>query len=294
MPGWAHQGMPGTEWDPVHLSAPSYRYRCGPCREPVENARGEDGFELLGKHHQHVAVASLRPILGRQRNRKGTYHGPECRQADAPTANATASFLQIFSDMNRTKASLMAVVAGVALAGCATLSEIAALRRVDFSLSGTTGTTLAGVPIEQARSIDDLRTTDVVRIGAALARGELPLESDLLVEAANPADGVQARLLELDWTLFLEDEETVSGVLDREFVLPPGDPVTIPVRVRLDLLDFFDGSTEELVDLALALAGAEEPQEVRLEAIPSIQTPLGPMRYPSPIRIEHEVGSVID
>jgi hypothetical protein len=196
--------------------------------------------------------------------------------------------------MNRTHVFLAAILAGTILSGCATLSEIGALRRVDFSLAGTTGTTLAGVPIEQAREIDDLRATDVVRIGAALARGELPLEGDVLVEAANPADGVQARLIQLDWTLFLEDEETVSGVLDREFVLPPGDPVTIPVRVRLDLLDFFDGSTEEMIDLALALAGAEEPQEVRLEAIPSIDTPLGPMRYPSPIRIEHEVGSVID
>jgi hypothetical protein len=196
--------------------------------------------------------------------------------------------------MNRIHVFLGSLLAGGTIAGCATLNEIAALRRVDFSLIGATGTTLAGVPIEQARSIDDLRATDVVRIGAALARGELPLESDLLVEAANPENGTQARLLQLDWTLFLEDEETVSGVLDRQFVLPPGNPVTIPVTVRLDLLDFFDGSTEELVDLALALAGAEEPQEVRLEAIPSIETPLGPMRYPSPIRIEHEVGSVID
>jgi len=101
-------------------------------------------------------------------------------------------------------------------------------------------------------------------ISRRLPGAELPLEGDLLVNAANPADGTQARLVNLAWTLFLDDEETVSGLL------------------------------EELTDLALAAAGAGEPQRKRLEAVPSIQTPLGPMRYPSPIRIEYEVGSVLD
>jgi hypothetical protein len=192
-------------------------------------------------------------------------------------------------DRNPTLAFVGLAVA--ALSGCATLGELAALRRVDFSLAGTSGTALAGVPIEQVRTFDDLRATDLVRIGAAVANGDLPLEADLLVLAANPNDATQARLLQLAWTLFLDDRETVSGVLDREYVLPPGQPVTIPVRIRLDLLDFFDDNLEELADLALAVAGAGDPQRVTLEAVPSIETPLGPIRYPAPIRIEHEVGS---
>jgi hypothetical protein len=196
--------------------------------------------------------------------------------------------------MRHPKHYAIALAVLLALSGCAALNELAALRRVEFSLIGTAGGTLAGVPIRQVQSFGDLRPLDAARVAAALARGELPLEGDLLVGAANPADGTQARLLNLAWTLFLDDEETVSGFLDREYVLPPGQPVTVPVRIRLDLLDFFDGSLEELTALALAVAGAGEPQRVRLEAVPSIETPLGPMRYPSPIRIEHEVGSVLD
>jgi hypothetical protein len=118
----------------------------------------------------------------------------------------------------------------------------------------------------------------------------MPLETVLQVRAANPEDNVQARLVGLDWTLFLDDRETIGGVLDQEYVLTPGEPVDVPVSVRLDLLDFVDGQLQEVVGLALAVAGAGEPQRVRLEATPSIQTRLGPIRYPEPIRIEHEVG----
>ncbi len=173
---------------------------------------------------------------------------------------------------------------------CATLQELAALRNVDFSLAGTTGSTLAGVPIRSIRSFGDLSALQVARLGTALARHDLPLETVLQVRAANPADNVQARLVGLDWKLFLDDRETISGVLDEEYVLPPGQPVDVPVTVRLDLLDFFDGQLQEVVGLALAAAGAGEPTRIRLEATPSIQTALGPIRYPEPIRIEHQVG----
>lgn len=185
---------------------------------------------------------------------------------------------------------LLLAVATASLTSCATLQELAALRDVDFTLEGTRDGSLAGIAIESVRSYEDLGVMDVARLAEALASGELPFETTLLVRAENPPDNVRARLVELDWTLFLDDRETVSGVLDQEYVLPPGEPVSVPVNVSLDLLDFFDRQLEQAVNLALAVAGAGEPQRVRLEATPTVQTPLGPIPYPEPIRIEHEVG----
>jgi hypothetical protein len=184
----------------------------------------------------------------------------------------------------------LALATAALLAGCATLQELTALRNVDFSLAGTTGSTLADVPITSIRTFGDLSSVQVARLGTALARHELPLETVLQVRASNPADNVQARLVGLAWKLFLDDRETIAGVLDQEYVLPPGQPVDVPVTVRLDLLEFFDGQLREVVNLALAVAGGGEPTRVRLEATPSIQTRLGPIRYPQPIRIEHQVG----
>ena len=192
------------------------------------------------------------------------------------------------------RAAWLAIVlpAAAALTACAALEEIAALRNVEFALAGATGGTLAGVPIQSVSSYRDLSTVDVTRVAAAITRRELPVETELLVRASNPAGNAAARLVKLDWTLFLDDQETVSGVLDREFVLAPGASQNVPVRVSLDLLDFFDRQLEQVVDLALALAGRGEPQRIRLEAVPTIETPIGPIRYPSAIPIEYEVGAV--
>ena len=188
----------------------------------------------------------------------------------------------------RTVLTALAVCASIT--GCTAFEEIAALRGVDFSLVGASGGSLAGVPIGSVRDIQQLDAVQVARVAAALANGELPVEADLIVRASNPMDNLQASLVRLDWTLFLDDRETVSGFVDRDVVLPSGEPVNVPVRVRLDLLDFFDRQLEQVVNLALALAGTGNRQRVRLEATPSIQTPLGPIRYPQPIPIEYEVG----
>lgn len=196
------------------------------------------------------------------------------------------------TDLRRSSRRPFVLVLGIAslLAGCATLQEIVSLRDVEFALAGTTDSSLAGVAIGSASGYRDLSAIDVARVGAAFATGELPLETTLLVRATNPAENGQARLTALDWTLFLDNRETISGVLDREYVLPPGEPVDVPVRIRLDLLDFFDRQLEDVANLALAAAGAGEPTRIHLEATPSVQTPLGVMRFPEPIVIGHDVG----
>ena len=56
--------------------------------------------------------------------------------------------------------------------------------------------------------------------------------------------------------------------------------------VSLDLLEFFEGSGRDLVNLALSLAGGEAPPTtLSVRATPTIETPLGPIRYPQPITI---------
>jgi len=176
------------------------------------------------------------------------------------------------------------------LAGCATLRGIAALRNVDFRLTGADGTRLAGVDVTRIRGYDDVGAADVIRLGAALSQGRLPVETTLRVRADNPADNGPARLVRMDWTLLLDQKETISGVMDREVALPAGEAVDVPVRVEVDLLDFFDEQLPELVDLALAMSGQGDRERVELQALPTVETRLGPLRYPEPIRISFQVG----
>ena len=196
-----------------------------------------------------------------------------------------------------------AAIAGLlALSGCATLGQITALQRVDFSLEGVGGVRLAGVELDRVRSFSDLSLTDGARLASAVANGELPLSMNVLVLAENPADNfTDARLVRMDWTLLLEDRETVSGRITEELVLPRGkrrpggwriahlprgQPTGFPVLVELNLVEFFEGNARDLFELALSLTGqGGSSKEVALTALPTIETALGPITYDRPIRI---------
>ena len=185
------------------------------------------------------------------------------------------------------RVAVLAVLLAFIAPACQTLREVANLRFVDFDIAGVRQARLAGIEIDRLRSYRDLSATDLLRLGAAVADERLPLSFQLNLAAHNPAEnGVQARLVQMDWTLFLEDRETISGVFNREIVLPPGEEVGIPIDIQLDLLRFFDESAQDLVELALAVTGqGGAPKNVRLQAVPTIRTALGSIRYPQPITI---------
>lgn len=178
------------------------------------------------------------------------------------------------------------------LSGCATLQQFGALRNVDFDLSGVSDVRMAGIDVSRVRSFTDLSLADAAALATAVANRDLPLDLQLDVVAVNPADNyADARLVEMAWTLFLEDRETVSGIVDREVVLPRGQPTDVPVRVGLNLVEFYEGNARDLFELASSLAGVGgQPKEVMVEVLPTVQTSLGPIRYPEPLRLRRTVG----
>ena len=177
--------------------------------------------------------------------------------------------------------------------GCQTLKEIANLRNVEFDLGAVRNINLAGVQLDRIEDYSDISALDVVKLTAAFARRDLPLSFQLEVEAENPeANQVAARLVRLDWTLFLEERETISGVINEERTLTPGQQVIIPVGIELELMEFFDHNARDIIDLALALSGnGGASKNVMLKATPVVDTVIGPISYPDQITIVNtEVG----
>lgn len=185
------------------------------------------------------------------------------------------------------------VLLALSAAGCQTLREVAALRKVQFQIDRVVDPQLAGVSLQRVRSYQDLTARDLLTLSRAAASGSMPFAFTVLVDAENPADNpVPARMTQMDWSLLLADTETISGTLDSTTSLPPGTPTMVPVPVEVDLVRFFGDNLRDLVDLALAVAGRGDPQTVTLRATPRIDTALGPIRYPSPITIvRRDVGS---
>jgi len=181
----------------------------------------------------------------------------------------------------------------LSVSACATIREVSNLRKVNFQLDRVADTQLAGVKVDNVRSYEDLGGPDILRLGSALSKGEMPLSFNLHVQATNPeSNSVDARLTQMDWTLLLEDKETVSGQFGQEVVLPPGQPKDVSFRVELDLVRFFDDNLKGLVNLVSAISGDAPPQTIKLRVQPTVNTALGPFRYPSPVTVvSKEVGS---
>ncbi len=194
----------------------------------------------------------------------------------------------------RRSAPLFTALLGVLLLipGCTTLQQLAALRSVDFQLNRLSNGLVAGVDLDRLAGGGSLGATDLARLGAAAARGSVPLQFTLNVGADNPADNpVAAQLVSLDWTLFLDGTETIQGVYNDTRQIQPGASVNLPINMELDLARFFGRNVSDLAQLVGNIAGvSSQRQTIRLDARPTVNTQFGPIQYPGVISIEFPVG----
>src|ERR1051326_9615054 len=108
-------------------------------------------------------------------------------------------------------APVLLIAALSVAAGCASLQQIAALRRVDFALAGVGPGRLAGVDLGGVTSYADLTPADAGRIALALARKDLPFEFRLDVRPENPPDNpVTAPMARVPLALALNGEGDIQ------------------------------------------------------------------------------------
>ena len=168
------------------------------------------------------------------------------------------------------------------------------LQRLQFKLGAVNNFNLAGIKIGSIRTISDFSFVDGAKLLGAFTSGKFPASFTLNVLAKNPNDGTggtkntSAVLKSLAWRLFLDDKETINGNISRNIEIPGvGQATTIPVDISLDLYKFFkDQGYDHVVNLALALGGVSgSSSRIKLKATPTVDTFLGPIKYPGEITI---------
>lgn len=168
------------------------------------------------------------------------------------------------------------------------------LQRLQFKLGSVNNFTLAGIRLGSIRSINDFSVIDAANLVAAFTSGRFPASFTLNVLAKNPNDGTggtkntSAVLKSLAWRLFLDNKETINGNIPNSIEIPGvGQETTIPIAMSLDLYQFFrDQGYNNIVNLALALGGVSgSSSRITLKATPTVDTFLGPIKYPGEITI---------
>jgi hypothetical protein len=186
----------------------------------------------------------------------------------------------------------LALLSLVALPACTALQELAALRSVTFRFASVSDVRLAGIAIGAASSFSRLGVTDAARLGAAVLSRQVPIELVAHLDATNPPENkVSARMVGLGWTLFVEERHALAGDLGSPVAIAPGATADVPLAVRFDLFEFAGGNARDLFDLAMGIAGQGSlTKNLRLELVPTIDTSLGPMRFPAPVVVRRQAS----
>jgi len=169
------------------------------------------------------------------------------------------------------------------LSSCATLQQAADISSVKFSFDRVSSVRIAGIDLMNIDEINELNIFQIARATLAVSRENLPLDMTVHLKTENPLiNQIATTLVSMDWTLMLDGRETISGTLNERITLPAGKAQTIPLRLSLNMVKFFNEKNAlDMLDLALAFAGSggSVPEGVALRIRPTIDTPFGLMRY---------------
>jgi len=181
----------------------------------------------------------------------------------------------------------------ISLAGCSIFKLMTNISRLKFRLNSVSDFTVNGINISNKSSLRDFNVFDSAQLLNLVAKGSLPISFNLNIEAKNPNDGGGFPRQDLDivdfkWRLIIDDVETLSGNIARPISVPgTGETTIFPITVQLDLYKFFkDRGFENIINLALAIGGKNPNlSRIVLKAQPTLQTPIGRIKYPGEIDI---------
>ena len=194
---------------------------------------------------------------------------------------------------------ILLALAGILLfESCAALDQMASvlanLKRLQFKVSGVRDFRLLGLDLGGKTKISDFTAMDALRLVDSYRAKRLPVDFVVDVLAVNPNDGTggttktASTLTGLECRLLIDNQPTVTGNIDNPIEIPgTGQESVIPIRISLDLLEFFgDRRYEDVLGLALAIGGrSRSAARISLDAQPTVSTPLGPITYPGRITI---------
>ena len=166
------------------------------------------------------------------------------------------------------------------------------LAKCDFRIQSVQDVNIAGVLVQNIRSISDMSLTDMARIMGSLTSPTVPLSLQLNLEGRNP-NSDPAGLNRLEWVLFIDEIQMTSGVLEKPFVIPGKSVTNIPVQVAVDLKTVLNGkSADAILNFGMNLAGVGNvPTRFRIRLKPTIYVGKTALTYPAYITVKTTYSS---
>jgi hypothetical protein len=193
----------------------------------------------------------------------------------------------------RLKTSILIIFIIFTGISCRQLRELQTFANCDFRLANLENTTLAGINVQNVRSVSDLNLVQAAKITQAYASGSLPLNLIVNMEVKNP-NPTTAAMNSVDWIMLIDDKEIVDGTVnERVQIAPEGGITTLPIRISTDLRKVLNNMpADQAVNMGLGLSGnGGKPTRVTLKIKPSIMVGQSVLKYPGYIKVNQEFGN---
>ena len=168
-------------------------------------------------------------------------------------------------------------------------AELTTFTKCKFRLHTINDLRIAGIDIQEKKSISDLNFFDAARLTAALTSNELPLDFVLNVQVKNP-NQKQAAMNRFIWQLFIDETQVTEGVVTQRIEIAPNETGNLPLLLSVNLKEVFTKeSGNSLLNMVFNLVGsANEPTNISLRAKPTILVANREVVYPGFITINNE------
>ncbi len=187
----------------------------------------------------------------------------------------------------RTKYLLLLLAISAAFGSCKQLKEVKNLSRCEFRMAGIDNVTLAGIDVQEVNSIESLSFLQKVKLTEAAAKGNLPLNFTIRVEARNPNKSLAA-MNEIEWIVAIDDVDMAKGNIEKRIEVPPDNgTAAIPFNISINLKETVSKkSGSALLNFGCNLAGAgKKSSRVKLRIKPSIKVGRASFKYPGFINV---------
>jgi len=173
------------------------------------------------------------------------------------------------------------------------VSQINNLTKCDFRIESVQQLNLAGINVQNVKSLSDLNMFDLAKLASAVGAQQFPLDFTLNIEARNPNTSA-AGMTQIDWILLIDDMEMTRGILDKQVSIPANSGIAIiPVQMHVDLQKALSGkSADAIINFGMNLAGiGNKPTRFTLQMKPTITIGSFPLAYPGYVNVKTEFAS---
>ena len=156
--------------------------------------------------------------------------------------------------------------------GCETVIPVLNMILCKYKVDSVSDPTWAGINFAKIKQVSDISLADGLKVTQAILNKDYQLKFNFNMLAANQTEN-PAQILGFDYRFLLDDTELTTGTSTQQYSISPGNSITIPIAMELNVKDFVSGETiAKLINLTTHIVnyGKGDPSNVKMQIAPYV------------------------